>query len=332
MEHVNVSSSYNALTTEHSLSISYSSHISTNQALFLMCILGTPGNVFVAAVYIRKMTTSIRAYLFALSVVDTAICVCFITLINGHLGNTSAVALIVVFNSSLIFSTTLLAFLAAERCMAVARPHKFTITITRAKRALAAIAAMSGCFTATLSATLAVGFNRMYAILGTAYVNVAFVIMITSYGVMAVILLKRTKAARRQVGIVMITPRSRDALDVSTSTSSQTAATSEVVVLQSSSCTTRKDTAVGPPLTYPKKDVHIQRDTLVLFVVTAVFILCWLPFFLKNYGLSIPDDVRRVYTINSVVNPFIYSFVSPMFRSDVRQFYRDIRARLTTCC
>ena len=309
MEPRNVSTFYNASISEN-VFITWIMPMSTRQILSLMCLLGIPGNLFVAAVYIRKMTTSTRTYMFALSLVDTAICVCFTILVNVRFGKIGKLVVIYVFNATLIFSTDLLAFFAIERCLAVAKPHKFTINTRRAKAALAIIAAGSLCQSAAVSVPLVLGFIRFFTIFSTALVNVCFVIIVTSYTIMAVLLIKRSRTAHRQVNVVATTRSS-----------------AEAVATTSTMPTSFGRSAGATPLNV----LQAQRGTLVLFVVTAVFILCWLPFFLKNYGLSIPDDVRRVYTINSVVNPFIYSFVSPMFRSDVRQFYRDIRATLTVC-
>ncbi|KAK2189958.1 hypothetical protein NP493_92g02012 [Ridgeia piscesae] len=180
----------------------------------ILCCLGTPGNLFVVAVYFRRMTTSIKAYMFALAIADTLICVCFIILLTMHLGHIGKLVAMNVFVSAELFSTLLLAFFAVERCLAVSQPHRFSTSIRRAKSALVAIGAVSVLYADLLSVIQVIRFTCIYHVLASTFAH----------------------------------------------------------------------------------------------------------------------DVRRVYTINSVVNPFIYSFVSPMFRSDVRQFYRDIRATLTGCC
>ena len=53
--------------------------IPTNNATLVH--FGLPGNLFVVVIYIRKMPTSMRAYMFALGVVDTVICVCFLVML-----------------------------------------------------------------------------------------------------------------------------------------------------------------------------------------------------------------------------------------------------------
>ena len=48
----------------------------SNITAIILCALGLPGNVLVFAVYVRKMTTSTRVYMFALAVADLVVCVC----------------------------------------------------------------------------------------------------------------------------------------------------------------------------------------------------------------------------------------------------------------
>ena len=281
-----------------------------NIIILMLCVLGIPGNLFVVAVYIRRMTTSTRAYMFALGIADTMICLFYTVIHTVHLGRIGILIGIYVFKASVMFSTLLLAFLATERCLAVAQPHKFTLKVGRAKTALAVIGGVAICYAIIVTAVQVYELKRLHLILTTGFVNVGVLIVLTSYSTMAAILLKRARAASRQVGGIAMT---RTRTDGVSSNSAQN--------------------ATGKPATATQtKAAQAQRGALTLFVVTVVFVLCWLPFFLKAYGLPISAEVKRMYTINSVVNPFIYSFLSPMFRSDVRQFYRDTRARLATCC
>ena len=73
------------------------------------------------------------------------------------------------------------------------------------------------------------------------------------------------------------------------------------------------------------------KNVLLLFIITVVFMACWLPFWLYSMGVPIASKLRRVFVVNSVVNPFIYGVASAMFREDVRQFYRQTRVKLSTC-
>ncbi|KAI0241423.1 hypothetical protein LSAT2_027658 [Lamellibrachia satsuma] len=73
------------------------------------------------------------------------------------------------------------------------------------------------------------------------------------------------------------------------------------------------------------------KNLLLLFIITVLFIVFWLPHWVANLGVSIPEELRRIFMLNSVVNPFIYGIASAMFREDVRQFYRQKRVKLRTC-
>ena len=55
---------------------------STSIAIILLNALELPGNLLVFAVYVRKMTTSIRVYMFALAVADSLVCVCAVLVLS----------------------------------------------------------------------------------------------------------------------------------------------------------------------------------------------------------------------------------------------------------
>ena len=74
-----------------------------------------------------------------------------------------------------------------------------------------------------------------------------------------------------------------------------------------------------------------HKNVLLLFVITVAFAACWLPFWLYGMGVHVTRDLFRLFVVNSVVNPFIYSVASAMFRKDVRKFYRQIRIKLSVC-
>jgi len=261
-------------------------HTAANIAVLLLCVLGTPGNIFVIVVYIRALTTSLRLYMFSLAVSDMATCVSFTFVSTVSVSQITVLVVVSLINMSMMFSTILLTFLSVERCVAVSRPLKFTLRFDRTKTVLVCFAGVSMVYTMIASAALAQGLRHVYVIMSTGMVTVCFCTMVTSYSVMAGILLKRLKTARVQVSTV----------------------------------TTDQSTPEGPSTALKTKSKVAQKVTLTVFIVTAVFILCWLPFFLKIYGLPVSDEMKRMFVINSVVNPFIYTFISPSFRRDMRQF------------
>ena len=76
--------------------------------------------------------------------------------------------------------------------------------------------------------------------------------------------------------------------------------------------------------------INTYKSVSLLFTITAVYIVCWMPLWLHYAGLSVPVEIRGVFLLNAVVNPFIYSVVSAMFRSDVKIVFRQIFSRLTS--
>ena len=279
-------------------------HTAANIAILLLCVLGTPGNVFVIVVYRRALTTSLRLYMFSLAVSDMAICVSYTFVSTVSVSQITVLVIVSLLNMSMMFSTILLTFLSVERCVAVSHPHKFTLRFDRTKTVLVCFAGVSLVYTMIGSAALAQGLRQVYVIMSTGLITVCFCIMVTSYSVMAAILLKRIKLARVQV---------------STVTSDQP--TPEVHEL-----------SAEPSTVHKTKAKVAQKVTVIVFIVTTVFILCWLPFFLKIYGLPVSDEMKRMFVVNSVVNPFIYTFISPAFRRDVRQFCGTTCTKVTTYC
>ena len=81
-----------------------------------------------------------------------------------------------------------------------------------------------------------------------------------------------------------------------------------------------------PPGSKSRKKIDIKRErkaTKVLGIIMGCFVLCWLPFFIKEtmgglFHLSVNDKVSSVLTwlgyLNSLLNPVIYTTVSPDFR------------------
>ena len=76
----------------------------------------------------------------------------------------------------------------------------------------------------------------------------------------------------------------------------------------------------------------IIKNISLLAIITVVFVAFWLPEWLSAVGVDVHDDVRRSFVLNSVVNPFIYSVISEMFREEVREFCLGARAKLSSCC
>ena len=76
---------------------------------------------------------------------------------------------------------------------------------------------------------------------------------------------------------------------------------------------------------------HVYKDLMLLFTITAVFVVCWTPVLLHIAGVYVSHILHGGVILNSAVNPFMYSVISKMFRSDVRHFWRKARATLASC-
>ncbi|KAI0233233.1 hypothetical protein LSAT2_016494, partial [Lamellibrachia satsuma] len=85
-----------------------------------------------------------------------------------------------------------------------------------------------------------------------------------------------------------------------------------------SSRTTIPGAATSAPLATTNKTVAKERKTsgnvALLFIITFVFVVCWIPSSLDSMGFSIPREVQLLFIVNSVVNPFIYGVAGAMFR------------------
>ena len=71
-----------------------------------------------------------------------------------------------------------------------------------------------------------------------------------------------------------------------------------------------------------KSQQKTAKGLRVLLVVTVVFIACWSPLCVAVCGLPVPSVLLYLFIVNSVINPFIYSFMSSDFRQDVRRLFR----------
>ncbi|KAK3084163.1 hypothetical protein FSP39_009286 [Pinctada imbricata] len=88
----------------------------------------------------------------------------------------------------------------------------------------------------------------------------------------------------------------------------------------------RSSTAKKPTSTKPAaRRIHI-KTTQVLFTVTIVYIISFLPTFLMSYNLiKLQKVVYLIYFFNNTANPIIYSFMNPKFRQEVKKLFGCIK-------
>ena len=87
--------------------------------IFVIGLVGLPGNLIVIGIYARNMATSTRVCMFALAVADTVVCICAICV--KVLSTTYGVIVYLTYmwmqTVAIAFSILLLAFVSAERLM-----------------------------------------------------------------------------------------------------------------------------------------------------------------------------------------------------------------------
>ena len=290
-----------------------------NFAVFIMCLLGLPGNLLVIAVYLLNMTTSTRVYMFALAVVDLVVCVCGIILTGVKIGQVLMYVVDVASEVSLIFSVFLLVFIAIERLVAVRSPHTYSLCVIRAKKALAVNAAVTG---------VAVLMHQMlkisrHAVLLKLYEVSVFLscllVLSICYIMVAVTLIKKAWSARAKV------ESQGEAFRNAPGPSGNTA---PFTISENKDCSSslRETAYVSSPNTVGQKPKQQFKGLSVLLVVTVAYIASYIPNLVSS-----SKEVLNFVMVHSVINPFIYSFMSGMFRNDTRQFSRKIRLKLTEC-
>ena len=249
----------------------------------------------------------------------------------------------------------LLVFVAIERLIAILRPHSFKHNPRRAWTALIIIAAASVGFKAYCMLATRTQLQSIRNGIQVFIFIVSVLTIIICYITIAATLLTRAKSARKRVSTFnpnaspkpqhshfhkgLLNTTSEDPAcrhNPTTSTNTNTLAT--ITPFQRSECVNTPGNctvATSASVVRSNKPTAAQKtaytNVLLLFIITVVFIVCWVPFWLYDMGVPISPDFSRVFVVNSVVNPFIYCVASAMFREDVRQFYRQTRVKLSAC-
>ena len=330
---------------------------------------GLPGNILVLMVYKSKLTSSTKIYMFAVAVTDTVILISFIIrgVLNIILYNTRSylvcnIALVPFFilALALVYTCCILSYVAVERCLAVVRSNTFRLEARRGKRL---------CAVAAVHCTVQSGVYLIYAwndenrsdliraLIVTVYMIPTLAIVV-SYTITICFLKKR----RNKVGIIkqIRCQANGEALSKMTPTESSFGQTngealSKMTPAESSIGQTndearkcndvtklhdgnkKQNTIMSPSVVPVSQNIPLaesrrrsfDRVTYMLVLVTVMFLLLWIPACVSVLGLNIPDYLRDVYMFNSVINPFIYSFMSTDFRQHVKEFTRRIGKRTT---
>ena len=300
-----------------------------NPLAFVVCTLSLPGNAFVFAVYVGRVTSSTRLYMFALAVVDAAVCVCGVVLTSAPRRSINGYVAIWTAQASAIFSIALLAFVAIERLLAVRRPHKFNISIRRARLVLAAVAGLALAGAALMAVARA---RRLFLLNRVVRVCVTFssvLVMIVCYTWMAALLLGKAKRSRVRVAVFW---SGTAQLPPSSGSGNRPVIPSVCATTSDVSPSRGAAGAVTVCNSHAASQATAYKNVSLLLIVTVVFVACWLPKWLFYFGASVPVDVQQLFLLTYGINPFIYGAASRMFRNDARLFCQRTRARLTACC
>ena len=294
----------------------------------LMCTLGLPGNLFVFAVYVVKMTSSTRVYMFALAIADSAVCVSAIVLSVGFTDIVTNFIFIGTVNVFTTFSMFILTFVSIERFIAIRRPHTFSLNPVRAKKSLGYITLATGIFEILIRIIGFTGNRCVVDILYAVVLLTCSTVMVTCYTLIVVSLLQKARASMVKIGAINRTDSSPEPGVSRTNHATTSTGVNTNVHLSKTTSVAVTDTNKATAA-----QAKIVRGVLLLFVITVVFLGSWLPAWLSDAGVSnIPSHFYRMFLLNSVVNPYIYSCASPMFREDGRDFFRQVRNWLTTYC
>ena len=168
--------------------------------VFFECVFGLPGNLFVLVIYLRRMTTSIKVYLFALAVADSIVCTSGIVLSSPLANPMTRFIALKIMNAALIFSLYLLVFISVERVFAVRRPHSFSMRAQRTKHALLILALPASVYITVLY-MIPKQYSVYLDILQNCILVLSLCTMTICYSIMAVTLLKRARTSGNRVHV-----------------------------------------------------------------------------------------------------------------------------------
>ena len=134
--------------------------------------------------------------------------------------------------------------------MAVCRPHQFNLSATRAKVALSIIAVVTFCGATMLVVGIMWNYVPLYKIFPVSIIVSCVMVMIVCYILIAAKLLHDARHSRKNVGVI-------------SSTQTNTTGTS-----------TDPANTIGMTTA---KTARTYKGVSLLFIVTAVFIACWMP-------------------------------------------------------
>ena len=142
------------------------------------------------------------------------------------------------------------------------------------------------------------------------------VVLIICYTLLAITMLMNIRAAHGNVGVA---PPTVPGPSVDSSVTTNGTATVDVTSSKNSSVPGIKKTKAKE-----------AKDESLLFIITVGRFACWAPYWLYKAGVYVPIIIN-MFIFGTPSSTHLSIAVSGMFRDDVRQFYRQMRSRLTSC-
>ena len=319
-----------------------------NVSLIVACIIGCIGNLLVIALYIRKLSSSKKLYMFALSVADLAVCFSGIVF-YARLNEASATdVLISVLDLSITSSMFVLAFASIERFVSVWRPHSFRIKTQKVKTALIIMSVAAVVFTTVTTVARLKRYKLFNQIFQISTLLVCLIVMTTCYVMYAVIVLRRTRAPRKVVAFQSVSRSSHKTpstesrtvdtiVDRSPGPYTNVEPTPSIETVRFPPDQKPVDFALqSAPVQFAEKQDARQAACFtcipLMCIIAVVFHACLLPHWLAIAGFNVPSYLEELFVFNAVIKPFIYGVASAMFREDLRHLYRHTRVKLSTHC
>ena len=295
----------------------------------VLSLLGFLGNVLVMAVNARRLTTSTKVYMFSLALVDATICLGAVTgSRTERLGTVFRTGIVYIVTTAAAFSMYMLAFVATERYVAVKRPHAFSLSSRRATIAVILIGIGSAIYAAVVVAAKVLLLDLTLMILRIFVVTSTVVVIVVCYVMIAALLWIRARDKAKRGKASQVAP------EIKLSIIHRGSATQEATV--ASAFPTASGSRVAPCVQATVASTVVahkktQGTLSLVFGITALYIFCWLPFWLYSIGVPMHTQLIRLYLLHPILNPLAYNFLSPMFREDLRHFCLETRTKLLSC-
>ena len=297
-------------------------------------LVGLSGNILVILVSNRKMNST-KMYMVALAVADTTSCIMYLTRmimlkLNSHSTSCTIILILACFMATtMIYACHILACVAIERCLSATKPNLVRLSTNRAKM-LCVFAVPIAILEAGLyfSTFVIKYFYRIYRIINVVLFAIPLFSIMLAYLAMLIALVQRNiKAARRnrrKFANNQVIPVPSLSHENKTHTSSVKSKSTENFTENASYG--KRNEIGGHQINRSKSKMHINRGVLdrvtaMLILVTMSFLILWTPVWLSVFHLPLPPLLSEKYIITSIVNPFIYSFMSTDFRNELKSLF-----------